>query len=316
MQNPSDLEATYDGKKGPGYQAQLVETCSDKNSVQLILEVLPQTAVESDANAVQPLLETLEQKGRLPDTLLADTIYGSDENVQAAAAKEVELVSPVPGGHTTDATAAPIATPDALSPLSIDDFAVDERTGDVTACPSGRVPLSTVHDPQTGTTTVTMPVGCATCPFQPVCPVQRKSDGSYQLRYTDKQRRAEERRREEQTDAFRQRYAKRAGIESTNSGLKRRLGLGQLRVRGQKAVFHALYLKVAGWNLLRAAASGKLVKMVRQAIGRLWCVLRFCELMTTTTARRSTWNPFLHWRRHHSLSPPSQFKISHAEFCR
>ena len=28
MQNPSDLEATYDGKKGPGYQAQLVETCS------------------------------------------------------------------------------------------------------------------------------------------------------------------------------------------------------------------------------------------------------------------------------------------------
>ena len=79
----------------------------DANPVQLILEVLPQTAVESDAKAVQPLLETLEQKGRLPETMLADTIYGSDENVVAAAIKGVELVSPVPGGHTTDATAAP-----------------------------------------------------------------------------------------------------------------------------------------------------------------------------------------------------------------
>jgi hypothetical protein len=39
--------------------------------------------------------------------------------------------------------------------------------------------------------------------------------------------------------------------------LKRRLGFGKLRVRGLKAVSHALYLKIAGWNLLRAAAALK-----------------------------------------------------------
>ena len=76
MQNPSDPEATYDGHKGQGYQAQIVETCGDSNDVQLILEVLPQTAVDSDAGALEPLLNTLEEKGRLPDTMLADTSFG------------------------------------------------------------------------------------------------------------------------------------------------------------------------------------------------------------------------------------------------
>ena len=60
---------------------------------------------------------------------------------------------------------------------------------------------------------------------------------------------------EQTTPVFKERYARRAGVESTNSGLKRRLGLGRLRVRGRKAVQHALYLKAAGWNLLRAAAA-------------------------------------------------------------
>ena len=36
MQNPSDPDATYDGHKGPGYQAQLSETCSPENETQLI----------------------------------------------------------------------------------------------------------------------------------------------------------------------------------------------------------------------------------------------------------------------------------------
>ena len=39
MQNPSDSDATYDGHKGAGYQAQLAETCSEHNEVQLITAV-------------------------------------------------------------------------------------------------------------------------------------------------------------------------------------------------------------------------------------------------------------------------------------
>ena len=57
---------------------------------------------------------------------------------------------------------------------------------------------------------------------------------------------------------FAERYATRSGIESTNSGLKNRLGLERLRVRGRGSVFRVILHKVAGWNVLRAAASKKL----------------------------------------------------------
>ena len=97
IQNPSDLDATYDGHKGPGHQIQLAETCNPENEVQLITSAIPQTAVVSDANAIVPVLESLKESGRMPEELLADSLYGSDDNVMAAAGEGVALVSPVCG---------------------------------------------------------------------------------------------------------------------------------------------------------------------------------------------------------------------------
>jgi hypothetical protein len=266
VQNPSDLDATYDGKKGQGYQAQFSETCSDANEVQLIVSVLPQTAVEADANALVPVLEDLQKRDLLPEEMLADTSYGSDDNAECAADLGVELVSPVSGPTPTTTTEA---DGEVVAKLTIDDFAVDERTGKVEACPAGRIPLQIVYDAATTTTTIHMSAEeCAKCPFRVQCPIEL-GKSTCKVGYTDKQKRLEGRRREQETAVFRQRYAKRSGLESTNSGIKRRLGLGQLRVRGRRAVAHALYLKVAGWNLLRAAASGQLRGLVARALARL-----------------------------------------------
>ena len=202
MQNPSDADATYDGHKGQGYKAQFSETCSDENDVQLIVSVLPQTASSPDAGALEKVLEDLEKKECLPDTMLADTAYGGDENVQMAAGKGVELVSPVAGPEPAGASSDPDVSG---SPLTIDDFALDERTGKVTACPSGRVPLETIRDAKAGVTTIEMrATDCANCPFRTACPIKKKGD-RYRLRYTDKQRRLEERRQEEKTDVFKER---------------------------------------------------------------------------------------------------------------
>src|SRR5450432_421809 len=70
VQNPSDEGATYDGKKGQGYQVQLSETCGAENEVQLIVSALPQTAVESDANALTPVLADLQKRDLLPEEML------------------------------------------------------------------------------------------------------------------------------------------------------------------------------------------------------------------------------------------------------
>jgi hypothetical protein len=253
MQNPSDPDATYYGHKGPGYQAQLCETCSPQNDAQLITCVLPQTAAEPDGAAVAPVLAELKASQLLPGELQVDTQYPDDENVQLAESYGVELVGPVPG-------AAPAQRPD---DLTIDDFVIDEQTEQVTCCPDGHTPVRSVHDLATGKTHTTMPAHvCGPCVFRHQCPVQERPEG-YHLEHTAKQRRMAARRREQETEVFRERYRRRSGIESTNSGLKRRTGLGRLRVRGRPRVFQAIYLKVTGWNILRALVCAKMRELVR-----------------------------------------------------
>jgi hypothetical protein len=250
IQNPSDPEATYDGHKGPGYQVQIAETCAPGNEVQLITAAEPQTACETDESAVTPMLDQLEAAGRLPEAMLVDAAYANDANVQAAAARGVELVGPITGRDPQS---------DATEVLTIDDFAVDERTGVVEACPAGRPPLSCIRLEGSGKTKLEMAArACVGCPFRAQCPITCTPDGRYVLKYSDHRRRLAERRREQQTDAFKRRYAMRSGIESTNSGLKNRLGLGVLPVRGRGSVFRMVWHKLAGWNLLRAAAAPKL----------------------------------------------------------
>jgi len=263
MQNPSDPDATYDGHKGSGYQVQLAETCHPENEAQIIVCAMPQTAVESDTTAASDVLDNLQEMNLLPRELLADTHYCSDENIQDAAARGVELVGPVQCGSLIDKD---------VDHLNIDDFNVDEATETVVCCPAGHSPVSSVHDKDTGKTKTLMSSSvCRQCPFRDECPVERCRDG-YVLWHTAAQRRLAGRRREEHTKAFRERYRIRGGIEGTNSGLKRKTGLGRLRVRGRPGVFHAIYLKVAGWNILRASVCAKMREIVHaRALAGVFC---------------------------------------------
>ncbi len=59
------------------------------------------------------------------------------------------------------------------------------------------------------------------------------------------------RRRYERTKEFKERYAMRAGIEATNSELKRAHGLGRLRIRGLLRVRLAVHLKALACNVKR-----------------------------------------------------------------
>jgi len=255
MQNPSDPDASYDGHKGPGYQAQISETCNPENEVQLITSAIPQTAAEADANAVEGVLDDLTAKDLLPDELLVDTHYTGDDNVQHAQARGVELVGPVPSGSSK-------SKDDEYERLNIDDFNVAEVTEEVICCPGGHKPQSSEHNNHTGKTKTVMPESaCGQCEFFEQCPV-KKTPSSYQLEHTAKDRRIAGRRREQDTEVFRERYKTRGGIEGTNSGLKRRTGLGRLRVRGRPAVFQAIYLKIAGWNILRASVCAKMREIV------------------------------------------------------
>jgi hypothetical protein len=276
MQNPSDPGATYDGHKGQGYQVQIAETCNPENEVQLITVAIPQTAVESDTAALPVVIDELVKSELLPEQMLVDTLYAGDENVQLAQAHGVELVGPTPSG--------PVESKN-VDQLNIDDFDIDETTEEVIRCPAGHTPQSSVHDCQTGKTKTIMPnSACSRCEFVGECTVKKHGD-SYSLEHTAKQRRCASRRREENTAAFRERYSVRGGIEGTNSGLKRRTGLGQLRVRGRPAVFNAIYLKIAGWNILRASVCAKMRQIVYASAKQAVLRLNFVFLRLQMTAK-------------------------------
>jgi len=246
MQNPSDPDATYDGHKGPGYQAQIAETCSEENDVQLITGVETEPAHTSDQDGVEPMLDQLDAHDRKPEVLYADGGYGSDKNVAHAEDRGVDLQSPVPGG--------PKQNPD---DLTIDDFVVDTETQTVERCPNGHEPASSVHDHEKGRTKTVMDAShCSSCPHEDECPVRKVRD-DYVIEHTPAEHRTAARRAEQATDAFRENYAIRGGGESVNAGLKRKTGMGRLRVRGSPRVRMAVLLRCAGWNLFRALAALK-----------------------------------------------------------
>lgn len=103
LQNPSDLEAGYSGHKGPGYQAQLAQALPPRDAQGrregpgLITAVVPQSAAVRDNEALCEVLSQQERTGLKAGEMTADTIYGSDENVEICKQKGVRLISPVVG---------------------------------------------------------------------------------------------------------------------------------------------------------------------------------------------------------------------------
>jgi len=242
LQSVSDPGATYDGHKGRGYQAQVTETCSENNAVQLITDVIPQTAADSDSESLPEMVERLEAQGRKPEELYADAAYGSDENVLYCGAKDIELVVPAKKRQKGSE-----GTMDTL------DFEIDAQTLEVTQCPEGHTPCSARYNEEKDDGFALFESQtCEACPERERCPAYQYRN-HYRFNYSKKRRRLDQRRRAQQTPEFKKRYSIRAGVEGLMSALKRGRGFGRLRIRGRPAVNMVLYLKAAAHNILQAA---------------------------------------------------------------
>ena len=247
LQSPHDADATYSKRKGKGYEVQVSETCHEDNVTQIITHVEVTDASASDVQATMPVLEALTARGQPLQEMVADTTYGSAENAVDAQRMGVELVSPVAG----PAVAIEEETSEDRV-LTGADFVIDPLAEDPAVCPGGH--LSTAQQPTSayGVTLSFDRVPCEECVLYHRCPAQLSSDeDAYVLRVDLTAANLERRRRAEASGAFKPRYAIRAGIEATNSELKRRHGLGHLRVRGRVRVALATYLKALACNVKR-----------------------------------------------------------------
>ncbi len=278
LQNPSDPDAGYDGHKGKGYQVQVAEsygTSEDTNTLNLITSVIVEPAHKHDTHATIPLIESTEKLGLKPEAVIADTPYGSDENCEKAKTMGVEVVSPVMGNLGEDSV-----------PFTA--FTMNSEN-EITLCPEGRAPLKT-RSKDDNHSALFSKKACRGCSRKNTCPTLPGKKGRY-LRYDDKAIRLAQRRAQEDTPEFRDRYRFRAGVEGTMSQLDRITGFKNLRVRGLSAVSFAAYLKAAGINIIRAAAFRKREKEEESALiaalSLLFCAVK--ERVQNVSAAIGRW---------------------------
>ena len=97
-----------------------------KQSLNLITNVEVELSHNSDANALIPAIESTEEQDLKPKEILADSLYGSDDNCERAKEDNVELIAPTMGSVKEDK-------------LSLTDFIFSPK-GELVACPQGNLP--------------------------------------------------------------------------------------------------------------------------------------------------------------------------------
>jgi hypothetical protein len=175
-----------------------------------IVEV--ERAHESDAHALIPAIESAKKRELAPKELLADSLYGSDENIETAKGKGVDVISPPMGSEKEDT-------------LGFSDFHI-EKSGKVVKCPQGHAPISNTRNKTRHCAAFDL-THCNDCPNQSICPVKPGKKAFY-LRFADKQLRIALRRSAVDTDEFKDSYRWRAGVEATMSEFDRRTGVKRL----------------------------------------------------------------------------------------
>lgn len=227
----------------------MAETCDESNAVEIITHVEVTNSSASDVHATIPTINALSSRGIQPEELSADTTYGSGENACQAERQGTELISPVGGSKEEVPDLS-----DEKRPLTAADFTIDAAFNQRSVCPAGHETIKEWEYAAKPNRWELLfdKTNCAECPLFKRCPAKfNQRLGGYLLPVNLVSRNIELRRREEESGNFARRYAIRAGIEATNSELKRKHGLDKLRVRGRPRVELSVYLKALACNIKR-----------------------------------------------------------------
>ena len=231
--SPYDTSARY-ARRGPvtawkGFLAHVSETCDD-DRVNVITDVATVPATQPDSRALAGIHDRLARRGLLPAEHLVDAGYTSLLHLDRAAHDhQVALVGPLPSGG-----GAP--TPRRQGAFGRDAFAIDFANRQVT-CPRGEISRSW-HGPYPTTATAAPVIivkfakrQCQPCPEREQC-----TKGTARLVGFPPQELFElqaQAHSQVHDAAWRERYARRSGIESTICEVVNGHGMRQCRYRGQ-----------------------------------------------------------------------------------
>jgi transposase len=250
IQSPHDTEAHYSRERQTqwtGYTAHLTETCDDETP-HLITNIETVSATTPDRAVTTTIHEHLAEKDLLPNEHMVDAGYVDiDEVVESHENHKIELLGPVPANTTWQAKAG--------QGFATDCFVVDWE-GQIVTCPMGN-PSRVWHPRQDDFGNNVIEVrfdqrDCGSCSSRPQC--TRSANRARMLRIKPRAQYVAlaEARAYQQTDEFRQRYKKRAGVEGTISQGTRVFGLRRARYVGLAKTHLQHTLTAAAINLTRA----------------------------------------------------------------
>lgn len=268
VQNPHDPEATYavkgrgqQKKEHVGYKVQVAESVSEavlapgEPTRNFITGIVVHAAYQSDELGAQLMEQEQAQLGlEKPSVEYVDGAYVSAQKLVQAQAEGRELIGP----------AQPAPRPEGR--LSVEDFQVQVQERQA-VCPAGKTSTqcSRLEEEATGKVSYRFEFGsqCQECPRRAEC--VGKDQRHRTLVVGEHHMVLQARRREQQTEAFKQRMKHRNGIEGTQSELVRGHGLRRARYRGLGKVRLQAYLAGAACNLKRWI--NRQVWELRQAAG-------------------------------------------------
>jgi hypothetical protein len=197
--------------------------------------------------------------------------------------QDIEFITPVNRSRLSDDV------------VGRDQFHFDSE-GLVTQCPQGHTPID--HRVLSGNNSTRRSLHaifdgnlCRSCQMLDRCPVRapnhrskgcqaRDTVGDFRLEITPEIRLRDQMYSLQQTTEWKNRYKIRAGIEATNSELKRAHGIGRLRVRRIAKVCFAVACKIIACNIKRWAKVHSALKGILKG-----CIVPFYVRLMTNSVR-------------------------------
>lgn len=255
VRSPYDTEART-GKKREltwfGYKTHMTETCDPPtpetpHPLHLVIQVQTTVANEQEVEQTAPIQQGLAQAELLPSDQLVDTGYvDADLLVSSQQNYGIRLLGPVLSDKSWQAKAN--------KGFDAAHFQVDWPQQTVT-CPQGQLShrWTPLQEPER-IEVVFARTTCAACPCRPDCTRSQTTGRVLHLRPQAAYEALLARREEQETPAFRQCYASRAGIEGTLSQGVRAMGLRQARYIGLQKTHLQQRLTAVAINVVRIDA--------------------------------------------------------------
>ncbi len=229
--SPYDPEVRYSTKRDLhwiGYKVHLTETCEDEQ-VHVITHVETTYAPVADVAMLPAIDEALCATGRAPETHYVDAGYMDvDLLLREQQTKGIALVGPVrpdPGWQAQQ-----------HSGYDTSQFVFNWQAKQAT-CPQGHTSLTWTErtEQRSGRAIVAVQFAtktCRECPVRAQCTHAEQMPRQVTVRPQAEHEALQQARHYQQTEAFRQQYAHRAGVEGTISQGVRAFGLRQARYLG------------------------------------------------------------------------------------